>query len=260
MPKVLKISLIALAGLVLFLAPATQAIEVLSATAAETDPSCQFQDFAAALTEATKNPSEDYGEAVRVELKVRQNWLRAVLNCSIFETKKLQGALREFQTKDANLDKLRGELLNQLEDVSNYYDLQLTKVNDHGLHSIKDAARAIRDWRSGTHSTVAERGGNLMLWTKNQDLFASARSRYDLIGQTIRRLNLMEQEDIRIKYGSAEDFLKQAEQSNSAARGLLLRSANSDTTRVIKESLENLSQTYKFFFELSEDIKKLLPL
>src|SRR3989344_997047 len=258
--KNIKIFISALAGLFLFLAPITQAIEISPVAAAATDSSCQFQDFAKALTETTKNPSEDYGEAVRAELKVRRDWLKAVLNCSVFETKKLQVALREFQTQDADLDKLRVQLLNQLEDVFQYYDLQLSRVDDHGLRSTKDAAQAIRDWRNGTHSVIAERAGNLMLWSKNQELITAARTRYELIGQTIRRPNLMDEEEIRDKYSESEKTLVRAEQLNSSARVLLLQSANSDTTKTIKESLENLSQTYERFFELSEDIKQLLPI
>ncbi len=260
MLKTIKISISALSGLILFLTPLAQAVEFPAASAAGTDPSCQFQDYAKALEEATKNPSEDYGEAIRAELKIRHDWLRAILNCSNFETKKLKNALREFQPNDAELDRLRNQILAQLEDVSQYYDLQLSKVDDHGLRSTKDAARAIIDWRAGTHSIVAERAGNLMLWSKNKDLFASARARYDLIGQTIRRLNLMEQEEIRGKYEAAGKSLSQAESLNSSARKLLLQSANPDTTKVIKDSLENLSQTYKSFFELSEGIKELLPI
>ena len=260
MLKTIKIFLSALSGLILFLAPLAEAVEFPSANAAGADPSCQFQDYAKALEEATESPSQDYGEAIRAELKVRHDWLRATLNCSLFETNRLRSALREFQTKDADLNSLRDQILVQLEDVSQYYDLQLSKVNDHGIQGTKDTARAIIDWRAGTHSIIAERAGNLMLWSKNKDLFSSARARYDLIGQTIRRLNLMEQEEIGDKYGAAEKSLVEAENLNSSARKLLLQSANPDTTKLIKDSLENLSQTYESFFELSEGIKKLLPI
>lgn len=260
MTKTIKISLFALSGLILFLTPLARAIEPPSASAAGTDPSCQFQDYAKALEEATKNPPGDYGEAIRAELRVRQDWLRATLNCSDFETRKLKNALREFQPNDAELGGLRNQILAQMEDVSQYYNLQLSKVKDHGLRGTKDAARAIIDWRAGTHSVVAERAGNLMLWSKNRELFSSARGRHELIGQTIRRLNLMEQEEIRDKYESAGRSLAEAESLNSSARKLLLQSANPNTTKVIKDSLENLSRTYESFFELSEIIKKLLPI
>lgn len=260
MKNLFKTTFTVLFGLILLFSPLARAEVVSPATASTTDPSCQFQDYAKALDEALKNPPKDYMEAIRAELKIRKDWLRAVLNCSSFETKKIQGALRETSISDPDLSKLKGQTLGQLDDIAKYYEMQMSRVNDQGLRGVKDAARAIRDWREGNYLPTSERAANIMLWNKNQDVFRAARTRFDSIGQSIHKLKLMDQDEIKDKYAAAETSLKQAEQLNADSKTSLLRSNSDTTTETIKKSLDNLAETYKSFIDLSETIKKLLPI
>jgi len=88
-----------------------------------------------------------------------------------------------------------------------------------------------------------------------------AETRYKQIGQTIRMLKLIEQENIRNRYAESERNLRRAGELNEQARLALRRSAaTEDTMQLERAALDALSATYKSFLDLSEEVKKYLPI
>jgi len=259
-----KTSLAALAVLAGLILPGLQkpvyAAEMVFSAEAASSPGCQFEQHSESLNKLKDNPPANYGKAVQAELKIRKDWMSAIISCSREEVYRLQKSLRELNLADEASVRARNQIIGQLDDVVRYYDAQSGQVADLGLQGSKNMARDLRSWREGNYLPIAERGSNLILWLKNQDLFRLARVRLDQINQTLRKLSLFNQEEVAQKYQEAESFLKRAEAENNFAYGLLVQSASPETSRVIKNSLDRLSETYQGFLDLSDLVKKFIPL
>jgi hypothetical protein len=221
---------------------------------------CDLQVKVDALADIKKK-ADGSSQAVKSELQVRKDLLRELIGCATKETRTLQNTLKEIQTKENDIDAIRDRFVDKLDEALAYYRAEETKVNDLGLRGSKDMAKAILDWRTGNYLPLANETSNLIIWLKNQPLFDTAQKRFDLIGQTVRSLKLLDEEDVKDLFEKAESNLGEARHLNGEAKkALLAEEEPTATTSKIKSSLQSLSATYKSFFELSEAVKKLLPL
>lgn len=225
------------------------------------DNQCQFESDVQGLVEVQNNPNLSYPQNVQEELRLRKDILRKIVDCSVTEVQKLEDTTRNLPEPNNNVAFLKSKFLDRLGEAVDYYNLQKSKVDDVGLQGSKDLAKNLRTWRANTYAPLAADAGNLIVWVKNQDLFATADWRFRQITQTVNSLNLLDQEDIRTYYNEAQQRLNQAKALNDDA-GLSLGRTSSpdDTANKIKASLSALSDTYQTFFDLSTAVKKLLPI
>jgi len=224
-------------------------------------PNCVFDKQLAELKATQTNSDLGYLEEIKAELKIRKNILSGIIACAEGNAEATQANLNAISSNDSDINNLKGQMNGKFEDAKNYYETQNGKINDLGLKGSKDLATSLREWILDNYHPLTDQVGNLTLWNTNQDLFRTASNRLSQITQTIKTLNLGDNEDIAALYALSQKDLANATALNQTAKADLLRFAPpTDTANDIKISLDALSQTYKDFFDLSEAVKKLLPM
>ena len=221
---------------------------------------CDLDVRAKALTDFIGQEAEDTEKKAEQELVLRQELLQSVLACAEEEAGKLHASVEGAKLTDDIVFR-KAAVLKGLENARNFYRAQLEKAGTGTLAENKNLAKELKDWRAKTYQPLSEEAGSLVLWGENRELLNVAETRYKQIGQTIRMLKLIEQENIRNRYAESERNLRRAGELNEQARLALRRSAaTEDTMQLERAALDALSATYKSFLDLSEEVKKYLPI
>ncbi len=224
-------------------------------------PSCQFGDQIKALSAAQQNSAAGEREDVLAELELRKSILKNTVDCALLDAQKLKTTVQDVPENDRELTGLKKLYLNKLEEAESYYLVQRGRISDLGLKGSKDLARNLGDWRSGNYGPLADSIGNLILWINNQNLFPVAENRYAQIDKNLKGLKLDESESIRTLLAQARTDLTAAEDLNAQVKAALTTHAKpADAGDLIKQSLDKLSATYQDFFDITQEVKKLLPL
>lgn len=227
---------------------------------AQQENPCVIQDKLETLATIQKNANPDSPKNLETELRVRKAVLKTIIDCSLREVESLAANVNKVSGEPA-LEALRNRLREQLIQAQQYLDLQNDKINDLGVQAAKDTAKSIREWRQATYLPLTGKAANLILWAKNRDLLDVARSRYLQINQTIQSLKLSDQEEVQKLLNDAEENLLIAWKNHVSVKPLLpAAGTEGDVLAIIKKSLNALSQTYRDFFDLSELVKKIIPL
>ncbi len=223
--------------------------------------SCQFGEQIKALNAARENSAAGKREDALTELELRKTILKDTVDCAREDAKKLKATVQELPENDQELTGLKKLYVNKLEEAESYYQVQRERISDLGLKGSKDLARNLGDWRTGNYGPLADGIGNLILWVKNQNLFPVAENRYTQIDKNLKGLQLDQSEDIQALLAQARTDLTAAENLNAQAKTALASHFRpSDTGDLIKQSLDKLSATYQDFFDITQEVKKLLPL
>lgn len=193
------------------------------------------------------------------ELTIRRSILGQVLDCSTEEAKNLEGKLRNLSL-DSDLEYLGNRVLAGLETAALYYENQKLRIPDLGLAGARSFAKNLRDWRAGNYAPFAQTGERLALWSNNQRLFETARTRFRYVGQAVQVLKLTDNEEIQNLFKAAEKRFATARGLNQEAKeGFRAGLEHDESLGRIKASLQALSETYEAFFALSESVQKILP-
>lgn len=220
-------------------------------------PTCPVQKEVDALNQAIQNPQADYMAELQIELNLRKAILGKVIGCAEGEAKSLRDNLADKKTNDTDLEKLRTNLLGELDRILNFYASQKSMVKDVGLRSSQEVARSVRDWRTSTYGPTAQATSNLLLWIRDDNLLAIADSRAGQIHQTVYFLQLQDNEKITENLDIAKNALIAARKEHTLARDLLVVRDEEALTH-LKASLGYLSDAYNAFFEISDTVSKLL--
>lgn len=228
---------------------------------ARADDACALSpaDFAK-ITAIQNDASLNANEEMAQELAVRKQLTGKTLTCAQAEVVTLQETLAS-ATTTADTKDIQSQLLSDLTDATNFYNIETVKLSGAGISGSKAIAREIIAWRAGTFVPLEGKINNYLLWTQNQSLFDTAQSRMD---QTQRAVAFMESasanSDLQNAFNDAYASFQSAKQENSSARNALEQSLPpGQSLAFIKQSLDSLSDTYQKFFAVSDVIKKLLP-
>ena len=230
------------------------------------DLDCIFGPRLDAIEAVRADSSLDSLSAIRAELGLRKELLRSITGCGAAEVRSLKN---KFETTNIPQDAAtpRNRVIDRLRDAIAHYEAQREKIDGLGLGDSQELARELREWRRQVYTPLAEQTLNIIVWSKNQELFAAARNRFADIERTVSRLKLTENEDIARLFAAARTNFETAEAANISVRDDIIErtptqgglSGKGDTLLPIKQSLEALSATYKSFFDLSEATKDILP-
>lgn len=227
------------------------------ASASEAD--CRFEPKISELSEIRVTPALDFFEGIRQELRIRKELLTQVITCSKNETEDLRLKLAAQAEGNPEVQTLKTLLLGRIDDALRFYDQQLGKVDNLGLQGSKDTARALGTWRRSSWTPLAGNGLNLLIWAKNEELVRAAKARLGLIGQTVRTLKLLEQEEIRTLYESAERNVSESKKFHEVARNFIRDLGAAENSSIaIKNTLESLARAYENFFDLSESVNQIV--
>lgn len=183
--------------------------------------------------------------------------LRAVLDCLDNEIGDQRIELDRAAVSDPSMHAVHNNLILALEDASRYYDEQRERVSDAGLHTAKDIAANIREWRTNTFLPQQARIRAFISWTHNTEFLAIASRRLEEFKRSVQLLTLVDHSDIRSLFTEADEGFRAAQDFQNRAQSTLINGL--DPSAPIKLSLEALSRTYSSFIKLSDFINALLP-
>jgi PP-loop superfamily ATP-utilizing enzyme len=243
-------------SIIIFIIPVLFIFSPLGAQAAECNLSAQVRT----LKEAETAPVSNYLESVKLELQARKELLSSTLDCVLTEVQELQDAAAGLANTKETAE-IKNELLQKIEDARQYLERQKAQIPNLGIQGTKNVAREIGNWRNSSYVQLQNEANNLKIWNGNQSLFETAGKRLEEITKTVRLLKLLENDEIRSLYEKSEASLKIAgDLHRQALRNILEYRPAEDISSSLKTSLEALSQTYKNFLDLSQAVKKILPL
>jgi predicted permease len=228
-------------------------------TAHADDCSLTTNDFAQ-LTAVQNNTSLSYSDELQQELAIRKQLVGKTITCTEAEVAVLKATVAS-TTVDSDSATLQSQLFDKLNDASNFFTIQSTKLNTAGIAGTEAIARDTLAYRTGSYTTLVSQINNFILWSQNQNLFATAQARMD---QTQRAVSFLESassnSDLQTAFDQAYSSFQTAQTQNVAAKTALMQSLPPDQSlALIKQSLDSLSATYQDFFTVSADIKQLLP-
>ncbi len=207
------------------------------------------------------DPTLSATDEVKQELAVRKQLITETIACALTDVQSLQSALNNVSANGGGTDSIKGQLESRLNDATNFYSLEITKLNGAGIAGSEDIAREILAWRQGTYAPLAGQVGNFILWAENQSLFATAQTRMDQTQQAVSFIeSASSNANLQSTFNAAYSSFQTAKNDNAAAQAALAQSLSPDQSlTLIKQSLDALSATYQQFFDVSNIIKTLLP-
>lgn len=221
---------------------------------------CDLSPKTKALEEALAAPAGDYLASLRLELQARKELLSAVIGCMLNENRELENSLAGLPDTEA-LRSAKAELIQEMRNARGYLERQLAEVPNLGIQGTKNYARELRSWREGAYAQIQAKANNLKIWSGNEALFETAGKRLEQIGQTVRLLKLLENDEIKSMYEKSGASLKTAgDIHRRSLENIKNYRPQEEISASLKNFLEALSQTYKNFLDLSQAVKKILPL
>jgi len=193
------------------------------------------------------------------ELAARRTLLTRIISCAKTEALSLQTDLNNMPA-DNDTKTLQSQFYGKLGDAANYYDIELSKVNDSGIAGTKAIANEALSWRKANYDTLANQISNFILWSQNQALFRTAEGRFTQIGRIVSFLEGAAQNtDLEGVTAIAQTSFTNAKNANSDAKNALTQFLPPDQSlSLIQESLQLLSDSYQKFFDVSNVLQKLL--
>ena len=212
------------------------------------------------ITAIQNDPSLSAMEEIKQEVAMRKQLVTETITCAQTEVTTLRATLASAPAT-SDTKNIQSQLLSNLDDASDFYNIEAVKLDSAGISGSKTIVREIIAWRAGTYVPLEGKVNNYLLWTQNQILFDTAQTRMD---QTQRAVSFMESAsanaDLQNAFNDAYASFQNAKEQNALAKNALEQSVSPDQSlALIKQSLDSLSSTYQKFFAVSDAIKALLP-
>ncbi len=206
------------------------------------------------------DPTLTSAEELIQELALRKQLVGQTIECAEQEVQTLQANLQAVPTSTDSRS-LQPELSGSLTGASDFYTIELAKLNGAGIAGTEAIATEVFDWRESTFAPLAENINNYILWSQNQTLFDTAEAR---MTQTQRAVSFLEgvstNADLQAAFDAAQSSLSDAEDQNMAAKSALAEGLSPDQSLLlIQQSLASLSSTYQNFSTISTIINTILP-
>ncbi len=236
--------------------------DTVSTTTPAVVPGCGIsKDDIAKIAAVQNDPTLTPSEEVVAELALRKQLIGQVVACAQNEIASLRTFLGSAATSTSAETQIERQLQGRLDDASNFYTIELGKLGTAGIAGTKAVASDVLAWREGTYAPLAAQVNDFVLWSGNQELFATAESRMTQTQQAVSFLeSASSNADLQNAFNAAYASFESAKNANAAAQNALQQSLPPDQTLVlIKQSLDSLQSTYQQFFSVSGIIQKLLP-
>jgi hypothetical protein len=228
---------------------------------AQAETACSFlpkiqkvQDFLA--SNAAKINTAD---ALSAQAFLRKEALRAVIQCAQEDLKGHEVEVETVKPAIPDMDRVRDQIIQKIKDQYSYYDARLQEVNTLGVRGTQESAKNIRSWREGVLAPLLKSAENFILWNKNQEVIASSKARLDNVSKSFEVLKLGNDKELLDLFITAREKFESANEANDRAKQLLLKLGPADYTEMlIKETLTDLSDSYKALIDLSDKANEKL--
>ncbi len=227
--------------------------------AAGTSPCTLDSDKFDKLQSIENNFALDYSARIKMGLALRKELLTDTVQCAIQNAKDLQSNLSSVSIDDESIARLQTSALSQIANAISYYELQRSQINDLGLQGSYDFAASLEAWRKGNYNPLVQESQNLILWSHNQALLATAQNRMNQVGHMVSFVQIVGNDDIQNIWTDAQNNFNNALSFNQQA-GNSLRNINdqSQTLDLMKSFLASLFITYQKLFDLSGVLNKIV--
>jgi hypothetical protein len=207
------------------------------------------------------NSTLTWSQEVTQELAVRKALITKTVVCAQTDVKALQKALAAAPANSDAATSIQLQLQSRLNDAANFYTIELGKLNGAGIAGSESIAREILAWRAGTYAPLSGQVNNFIVWSGNQNLFSTAQTRMNQTQQAVSFFeNASANSDLQSAFSAAYAAFQTAKGDNASAQTALAQSLPpAQSLALIKQSLDELSNTYQKFSAVSDIIKTLLP-
>lgn len=214
----------------------------------------------AQITAIENDPALSASQEIVQELALRKQLVGETIACAVQEAQTFQATLAS-TTVESDAQPLQAQLLSDLSGATNYYDLELAKLNGAGIAGTESVAQEVLAWRDGTFLPLSENVNNFILWAQSQNLFDTAQERMTATQRAVAFLETASPNPaLQSALDSAQSSFNDAENENASAKSALAQGLSPDQTlSLIKQSLSSLSDTYQGFFNVSTIIGTILP-
>jgi hypothetical protein len=214
----------------------------------------------AQITAIQNNPNLTSSQELTEELALRKQLVGLTITCAEQEVQTLQINLQNAPTS-TQTQVLESQLAGDLNDASNFYTIELTKLNGVGIAGSEAIAGEVFSWRQSTFAELSENINNYILWSQNQSLFDTAETR---MNQTQRAVSFLEgaspNPDLQTAFDAAASSFSTAQSENAEAKAALAEGLSPDQSLLlIQQSLASLATTYQNFSTVGEIINTILP-
>ncbi|MEK7115198.1 MAG: hypothetical protein AAB847_02470 [Patescibacteria group bacterium] len=194
------------------------------------------------------------------ELKIRKAALKNVIDLATAESNDLKNKLIKLEGLEGDYLKLRDTLLKELGNHSNYYDsINSVLERETNLVKIKNLSTQLKDWRRIVYHPILQRIINFILVFEGRDVLQLAEIRFNNISSDLRKvsnLEIIKDSPLNNLLVKAEGSLNKARELQSASMLIILKSSNNDTQKLIEDELDKIRETYSYFVEMSDWLKK----
>lgn len=218
---------------------------------------CDLTPQAAELAAVQSNTSLGEAEHLNVEIVARRELLEAAIDCDRAEIASRIGVLGRLPDKIKVLPAYRG-ILEELAEVSQYYDQQRSSIQGLGLWDLKGSVRAISAWRQTTYIPAITWADNLLIWVDNQQFLERASERLTQVSHVAFSLKLVNQDEINVLFEKARSNFDKALNENDTAREALDQGRPIIALAHTQASLKSLADTYDVFFALQEALQEIV--
>lgn len=197
--------------------------------------------------------------------------LLTIADLTLLEIQDLENKLNAFKDLEGRYLDIRNSFLIQLENYTDYLDSikELLNSSEFTMESIQKLAQELKDWRENEYASIVKNIVNFILSFQNQAILKIADSRLGKIALDLKRFKAAK----LLETGTLEPFLVKAGENLKKAwllngEAMLLLSTSTipivnpakTVQELVQQSLNEIKITYKLFFQMSAEVKKLLKL
>jgi hypothetical protein len=205
------------------------------------------------------DPTLSSSDETKQELALRQQLVGETIACAQQEVQTFRSNLAGTSV-ESDAQPLQSQLLGDLDEATGFYNSELLELNVVGIAGTKSIAQEVLAWRASTFIPLSENVNNFILWSEDQNLFDTARTR---MNETQSAVSFLESaslnNDLQAAFSSVQSSFNDAQNENAAAETALAGSLSPDQSlALIKQSLGSLAATYQGFSTVSTLIKNIL--
>jgi len=227
---------------------------------AQNDNQCVFDAKFKELENILKNPDPDSLKQYNQELSLRKELLSDVLNCLITNNSNLKDNLNQLNITNSLAGDIKNKIIKKLDEAQEYYEFRKNRVNDLSIEGLKYTAYSLKTDRESRFIPIENIAEDFILWNKNNELFSFAQKRYDEMNKSIQIFKPEENESIKNALDDAQKKLNDALEKHNLALNAISDFNHSEAKDLINQSLEDLLDVYKTFYDLSQKAISLMKI
>jgi len=227
---------------------------------AQNNNQCVFDAKFKELENILKNPDPDYLKQYNQELNLRKELLYDVLTCLMENNSNLKDNLNKLNVNNSFAGDTKNKIIKKLDEAQEYYEFRKNRVNGLSIEGLKYTAYSLKTDRESRFIPIEKIAEDFILWNKNNELFSFAQKRYDEINKSIQIFKPEENENIKNTLDDAQKKLNNALEKHNLALNAISDFNHDEAKDLINQSLENLLDVYKAFYDLSQKAISLMKL